>query len=60
MLPAERSESWVRRLCLLAIVAMAIFIVVWVVRLVSRSARNVLQQRNIPTEDGRAPLPRLG
>lgn len=58
MLPAERNEIWVKRLCVLAMVAMALFIILWVVRLVSASSHHLLEQRNIPTEDGRAPAVR--
>jgi hypothetical protein len=54
MLPSERNEKLVWRISLALIVLMALFVVVWTVRFINRRAQRLLQQRNIPVEEGRA------
>jgi hypothetical protein len=59
MLPAEKSERWVRRIGYLALILMAIIIIVWLVGFISRVTRMSLEQREAP-EEGRAPAAAAG
>ncbi len=53
MLPSERNELLLRRVCVTLIVLMALFIVVWTVRFIHARADRLLEQRNIPVDEGR-------
>lgn len=50
MLPSEKAELWVRRVGYAALVLIAAFILIWMVRFIARVTRDVLEQRNVPTE----------
>ena len=54
MLPAEKTERWVRQIGYLALVLMAAFIILWLVGFINRSTRGYIEQREVP-EEGRAP-----
>jgi hypothetical protein len=54
MLPAEKTERWVRRIGYLALVVVAAFILLWLVGFINRSVRGYVEQREAP-EEGRAP-----
>ena len=54
MLPAEKTERWVRRIGYLALVLMLAFIILWLVGFINRSVRGYVEQREVP-EEGRAP-----
>jgi hypothetical protein len=54
MLPAEKTERWVRRIGYLALVLVAAFILLWLVGFINRSVRGYVEQREAP-EEGRAP-----
>jgi len=56
MLPAERNERLVRRIGFAILVVMALYIIIWVVRFVSGVTHKSLDQREVPTEEGAAPL----
>jgi hypothetical protein len=54
MLPSERNERLVWRISLALIILMALFVVIWTARFINRRAHRLLQQRNIPVDEGRA------
>ena len=56
MLPSERSERLVWRVGLMLLVLMVLFVVFWMVKFVRVRAHRLMQQRNIPVEEGRARL----
>jgi len=55
MLPSEKAELWVRRLGYAALILVVAFILIWMVRFITRITRDALEQRDVPTE-GRAPV----
>jgi len=50
MLPSERSELWLRRIGYALLVAIALYIVIWVTGFIYRVTRQALQQRELPPE----------
>jgi hypothetical protein len=55
MLPSEKAELWERRLGYAALILVVAFILIWMVRFITRITRDALEQRDVPTE-GRAPV----
>lgn len=53
MLPAEKTERWVRRIGYLALVLITAYIILWLVGFINRSVRGYVEQREVP-EEGRA------
>ena len=60
MLPSERNERLLWRVSVLLLVLMVLFLVIWTVRFIGRRANRLLEQRNIPVDDGRAGVAALG
>lgn len=54
MLPAEKSERWAWRIGIALLIAVVLYIVVWVVRTASRSLHRINDAYH--QEDGRAPV----
>lgn len=54
MLPSERNERLVKRVGVAICVAMALYILVWLVRFIGGTFHKVMEQRDVPMEDGRA------
>lgn len=59
MLPAEKTERWVRRIGYLALVLIAAYIILCLVGFINRSVRGYVEQREVP-EEGRAPTAAAG
>ncbi len=59
MLPSEKSELWVRRIGYIALILIALYIIVWLVRFVSSNYGKAMEQREIPPE-ARAPAVMVG
>jgi formate-dependent nitrite reductase membrane component NrfD len=60
MLPSERNERLVWRVGVTLIVLMILVVLVWMVRFINRRAHRLLQQRNIPVDEGRVPVTGMG
>lgn len=50
MLPSERNERWVRRILFAALILIALYLVLWLIRFVTPIWGRVLQQRQPPPE----------
>jgi hypothetical protein len=58
MLPSEKAELWVRRVGYAALILIALYIIVWLVRFVYGNYHKAMDQRQFPPE-GRAPVVEL-
>jgi hypothetical protein len=56
MLPGERNERLVRRIGFAILLLMALYIIIWLLRFIGGTFHKALDQRNVPTDQGRAPL----
>ncbi len=54
MLPSERNERLVKRIGLAICIAMAIYILIWLVRFISGTFHRALEPRVAPFEEGAA------
>ena len=50
MLPAEKSERWVRRILMAVLLLLALYLLIWVISFISRVFGRVLEQRQAPPE----------
>ena len=59
MLPSEKAERWVRRVGYAALILMALYIIVWIVRFISGHYGKAMEQREFPEEAKAAPVVEL-
>lgn len=55
MLPSEKAERWVRRVGYAALIFVALYILIWVVRFIGGTYHRAVEQREPPPE-GEAPI----
>jgi hypothetical protein len=55
MLPSEKAERWVRRVGYAALILIALYILVWVVRFIWGNYHKAMEQRQFPAE-AKAPV----
>jgi hypothetical protein len=59
MLPSEKAELWMRRLLYALLIAIVLYLVVWMTRFIGGVAHRVMEQRRPPPEAS-LDLARLG
>ena len=50
MLPAEKSELWVRRIGYVGLILMVLYIVVWIAHFIAVRYHKAMEQRQFPPE----------